>query len=324
MSGRYKILLVEDDRVDRMAMERQMEMESFPFECYFTGSVAETLENLETRRFDAAVLDYNLEDGTAFDIVRHLKDTPWLIVTGMGDEEIAVEALKSGASDYLIKDQDLSYLKMLNIAIEGAIRTAASERKVKRLSHAVDQSPSMLVITDVDGNIEFVNPRFTELTGYTMDEVAGRNSRILKSGENLPELYEDLWRTISRGEVWKGEFLNKKKNGELFWESASITALRNSDNEITNYFKVAEDITERKKVEMEKEALIGELKAALENIKILEGLMPICASCKKIRDNDGYWHQVEVYIREHTEAEFTHSICPECANQLYPRYGSER
>ena len=82
------------------------------------------------------------------------------------------------------------------------------------------------------------------------------------------------------------------------------------------------DITPRKQIELERETLIGKLQSALERIRTLRGLVPICASCKKIRDDKGFWHQVEVYIRDHSDAELSHSLCPDCAKQLYPGYAN--
>ena len=124
-----------------------------------------------------------------------------------------------------------------------------SENERMKLSQAVEHSPASVVITDVKGNIDYVNPRFSEVTGYSFSEVAGQNPRILKSNKMEPEIYEDLWRTISKGKTWKGEFLNKKKNGELYWESASVSSMFNKKKEIVNYIGVKEDITERKRAE---------------------------------------------------------------------------
>ena len=95
-----------------------------------------------------------------------------------------------------------------------------------KLSSAVEQSPAIVVITDIEGNIEYVNPRFTELTGYTIEEAIGENPRILKSGKTSPEVYEKLWDTITSGNEWRGEFCNKKKNGALFWEYGFIAPVK--------------------------------------------------------------------------------------------------
>ena len=105
------------------------------------------------------------------------------------------------------------------------------------------------MITDVDGNIEYVNPKFTDVTGYTYAEVMGKNPRVLKSGHTKQGEYSDLWRTIRAGEVWRGEFHNKRKNSELFWELAAIPPVRDARGKITHYVAVKKDITERKATE---------------------------------------------------------------------------
>ena len=140
-----------------------------------------------------------------------------------------------------------------------------SERKqaeiaLKKMSIAVEQSPAIVVITDIMGNIEYVNPQFTIQTGYTIKEVAGKNPRILKSGLMPESLYENLWNTILAGNIWRGELQNKKKNCELYWERVSISAIRNAEGTIINFVAVKEDISEHKK----KEELIVEGRAKLQ------------------------------------------------------------
>ena len=124
-----------------------------------------------------------------------------------------------------------------------------AEESIRKLSQVVEQSPVSIIITDIEGRIEFVNAKFTQLTGYALSEALGRNPSILKSGETPAETYQQLWRTISAGGVWQGEFHNRKKNGELFWEMATIAPIRNKDNVITHFVAVKEDITERKQLE---------------------------------------------------------------------------
>jgi PAS domain S-box-containing protein len=128
---------------------------------------------------------------------------------------------------------------------------AKAEKEITRLSRAIEQSPASVIITDIHGNIEYVNPKFTEVTGYNFEEVIYRNPRLLKSGEMDPECYKILWDTISSGKEWRGEFLNKKKNGQLFWESASISPIKNSKGDTINYLAVKEDITEKKFMDIE-------------------------------------------------------------------------
>lgn len=126
-----------------------------------------------------------------------------------------------------------------------------NEDQLQQLSLAVEQSPVSVVITDPQGNISYVNPKFTECTGYSSDEVVGKNPRILKSGVLGPDLYQNLWATLKAGKTWHGEFCNKKKNGESFWESASITPITNRAGDITHFLAVKEDITERRRAERE-------------------------------------------------------------------------
>jgi len=133
---------------------------------------------------------------------------------------------------------------------------------LRKLNAAVEQNPTMIVITDLNGVIEYVNPSFTKSTGYTKEEAIGQNPSTLKSGELSQERYQDLWETISEGDVWQGEFHNKGKNGEYFWESATISGIRDEDGITTHYLAVKEDITERKLQDM----LLEEARLAAEHL----------------------------------------------------------
>lgn len=124
-----------------------------------------------------------------------------------------------------------------------------AEESLRKISIAVEQSPSAIVITDAEGAIEYVNPRFSMMTGYTLDEVRGQNPRILNSGEFPPEVYKNLWDTILVGEIWRGYFHNRKKNGDLYWEHASISPIRDDQGCITSFVAIKEDVTERMHME---------------------------------------------------------------------------
>ncbi len=126
-----------------------------------------------------------------------------------------------------------------------------SDALIRTLSLAIEQSPVTTVITDLAGNIEFVNPKFTEITGYTAEEVIGKNSRVLKSGDKPDSKYQELWDTILSGQSWHGIFQNKKKSGELYWESAVISPVKDEKGVITHFLAVKEDITERRQAEEE-------------------------------------------------------------------------
>ncbi len=126
-----------------------------------------------------------------------------------------------------------------------------AEEQLRKFSRAVEQSANSIVITDTKGNIEYVNQRFTDLTGYGKDEVMGRNPRVLKSGETSVVEYKKLWDTITRGKIWRGQFHNKKKSGELYWEEASISPIQNQKGQTTHFLAIKEDITRRKEIERE-------------------------------------------------------------------------
>jgi PAS domain S-box-containing protein len=128
-------------------------------------------------------------------------------------------------------------------------RVAERTVELRKLSRATENSPDSVVVTDKNGTIEYVNPTFSDVTGYSAKEAIGQNPRILKSG-NLPDsFYKDLWDTILSGKTWRGELLNRKKNAEEFWESTSISAIKNEEGEITHFVAVKQDITDRKKAE---------------------------------------------------------------------------
>ncbi len=147
--------------------------------------------------------------------------------------------------------------------IQGIFRDIRERKKVeeeiRKLSRAVEQSPSTIMITGMHGEIEYVNPYFCKVTGYSVQEVIGQNPRILKSGRTSDSEYKDMWRTITQGKEWRGEFHNKKKNGELYWEQASISPLRDDKGIITHYIAIKEDITEKKL--MQQELLVAKEKA---------------------------------------------------------------
>jgi two-component system, sensor histidine kinase and response regulator len=192
------------------------------------------------------------------------------------------------------------------------------EDQLRKLSRAVEQSSASIVITDLEGRIEYVNPQFSRVTGYSSAEALGQNPRVLKSGEMPAACYQQLWETIKSGREWQGEFHNRRKNGELFWELASISPVVDDTGRVTHFVAIKEDITARKLAEHEREQLVKRLEEALASVKTLRGLVPICAGCKRVREDGGFWSQVETYVAAHSEARFSHGLCPQCLQKFYP------
>lgn len=142
-----------------------------------------------------------------------------------------------------------------NIGLVGIGRDITEQKqaqeKILKLSKGIEQSPVSIEITDVNGIIEYVNPGFCKKTGYSPEEIIGKHARVLRSEKMPPEIYKDMWETISTGGIWHNELLNKKKDGSTFWESVTLTSIKNEKKIITNYIAIKEDITERKKMQAE-------------------------------------------------------------------------
>jgi len=399
----YIILVVEDDEALSVLIQKKLQKTGFRTESVLNGAqaIAWAVDNPSS----LMLMDYKLPDMSGKHIIEALSDRqcniPFIIMTGYGDERVAVEMLKLGAKDYLVKDAGFLNLLptvvkrviehltaekilaeaeerlqrdkelygniiesmsdgilaldrhfffthwsnvmerifkfpreeligttkrpwdvfpylvehgvdvMMRQAMSGEVieqenipyylsdgtrgftsniflplRTASgkicgivgvvrevtehkkAEEQILKLSCAVEQSPSTVIITDTKGNIEYVNPKFTQLTGYTSEDVLGKNPRILKSSETSKEKYKQLWGTIKSGKVWRGELHNRKKNGEHYWELASISPIKNNKDTITHFIAVKEDITERKimenqLVQAQKSEAIGQLAAGI-------------------------------------------------------------
>ncbi|MCH8305030.1 MAG: PAS domain S-box protein [Candidatus Marinimicrobia bacterium] len=172
---------------------------------------------------------------------------------------------------YSNEDLELMHFVAQNIA--SAIEKKQAEEDLRKLSLVIEKSQASIIITDAEGKIEYVNPQFTKLTGYTSEEAIGKTPNILQSKIHNEEFYEELWNTVTSGKTWIGEFHNKKKNGELYWESAIISPVFDSEGKITRYVAIKENITERKRLEEEEHRLQIKLKEAkrLESLGILAG-----------------------------------------------------
>jgi diguanylate cyclase (GGDEF)-like protein/PAS domain S-box-containing protein len=240
------------------------------------------LESAQADPPDLILLDINMPGLTGFNVCEQLKanpqtsDVPVIFISAMNQTEDIVKAFTLGGVDYITKPVQYeemmariathlslhrlrrqladanSELQHINTQLKREIKMRTRmQLQVQILSRAVQQTASSVIITDTEGQIEYVNPSFLRLTGYTQDEVMGQHTRILKSGKTPDQVYKDLWATLKDGKEWRGEFINRKKNGELFWELATISPIRNSNGRITQYMAVKDDITTRKKMEAE-------------------------------------------------------------------------
>ena len=196
----------------------------------------------------------------------------------------------------------------------------------EKLSKAFHSSPCAILITRMcDGKILEVNGGFTKNTGFSCAEAVGKNTGELNLWANPADRTHMVEELMSRGSVYEHEFLFRKKTGELLTGlfSAEIITINNEKCLFSNIYniskrKCAEE--ERERLLAEREQLMAEREQALSAVKTLKGLLPICASCKKVRDDKGYWNQIESYISQHSDAEFSHGLCPDCMRALYPEF----
>ncbi len=189
----------------------------------------------------------------------------------------------------------------------------------EKFSKAFHSSPYAIVLTRLsDGRVFEVNAGFEKISGYSQEEVQGRRTSEMNLWEHIGDSKGVVDTLLQKGRVQGMEVQFRNRSGELVTGlySAEIIILGNERYVLASI----NDITERKRAEVERERLISEREKVLLEVKTLSGLLPICASCKKIRDDKGYWNQIESYIQSHTQAEFSHGICPDCMRKLYPEF----
>lgn len=219
--------------------------------------------------------------------------------------------------EVLAASADLVALSLEQKRIKEALM--ASEERFRLIVTSVREG---IICLDNDNRITFANGYLTEMLGYRPEELYEQPFTMLLVDEDLENFHRRQQQRITgENEQFERRFLTK--SGDKRWAIVSASPLMAAGERIIGSFGAITDITERKKAEMELQQKNDELEKAFRQIKTLRGIVPICMSCKKIRDDQGYWNQVEVYVRNHTEAEFSHGICPDCLSNLYPEFASE-
>ncbi len=201
--------------------------------------------------------------------------------------------------------------------VERKLAEKKSQENWERYTALFERSMDAVYVSDFEGNFLDANQAGLDLLGYSKEEITALNYPALLDEKNLPIASASVVEVLETGFQKKSiELKLKTKSGGHVWVG-TLASLLYKDGEPFAIQGVARNITERKQSDTEREELIRELQEALDNIKTLNGLLPICASCKKIRDDKGYWNQIETYIEHHSEALFSHSVCPDCAETLY-------
>ena len=262
-----RLLTIDDEEAIRSGIAAYFEDSGFLVSEASDGLAG--LELIRQARPDIVITDLRMPRMDGLELIdavtAEFDNLPIIVLSGTGVLADAIDALRRGAWDYLTKPiQDLAELEIIvqrslervrliteNRRYQSNLEQLVEERtlQLRKLITAVEQSANSVVISSTDGVIEYVNPRFCLVTGYRLDEVIGRKSSLLKSGEQPAELYQELWRTIKAGREWHGEFRNRRKDGTLYWEACTIAPVRDDTGEISNYVAIKEDITGRKEQE---------------------------------------------------------------------------
>ena len=227
-------------------------------------------------------------------------------------------------ADVKRKDEIGALAQTFNFMTDKLKQTMDGLRRSEEKYHTlVDNVKTGVYRNNVEGRFIQINPAIAEIFGYdSVEEFMGITVADLYQN---PEDRNNFTKEVQeKGFVKNYELALKKKDGAPIWCSITATAQRDEQGEIKWFDGVVEDITQRKRAEEERERLIRELTDAVARVKALSGMLPICASCKRIRNDKGYWEQVEVFVSEHSEAVFSHGVCPECMTKLYPDYVKEK
>ncbi len=270
------------------------------------------------------VTEASIEIDGLFFQTAHFRETPWMLESSITVHDIVVGQVsvcylqnRQTNDEWAFTIEEQHLLNAIASRLGRYIERDNIETKLRKLSAAIEQCPVSIVITDTNGAIEFVNPYFTTLTGYSSEEVIGQNPRILKSGLTPPETYQKLWSSISAGKQWEGTLCNVRKDGSLFYENVMISPLRDSSGAVTNYLGIKEDITEKKNVyeqliHSQKIESIGELAGGLAHdlnniLSVINGYATL-AQLGIDREHIGFGYLTEVNRASSRAATLTRSL----------------
>ncbi len=221
-------------------------------------SIEEADAMLRQQRYELVLFEHDAGDAEAVRLISNFLragvSVPFILLTEDADEKAVAKIIDAGSWNCVPKSQLDTGTLARTIRSTMSLHTLqqeqqAAEESLRKLSRAVEHSADTVVITDRSGVIEYVNPAFEALTGYSHEEACGQTPRILKSGEQAAETYQEMWNTILGGAVYRGIFVNRKKNGELYYVEQSICPVRDGDGQVTHFIANGRDLTERLRLE---------------------------------------------------------------------------
>ncbi|MEW7989302.1 MAG: EAL domain-containing protein [Candidatus Thiodiazotropha sp.] len=250
-----KVLIVEDLTYDAELMALRLRDEGFDIDYSRVQAEADYLAALADQP-DLVLCDWHLPQFSGLRALSLLRqqdlDLPFIIVSGGIGEEAAIDALRQGANDYVLKDRPARLGEAVKRVLEDKqLRKAhrIAEEKLRLAERAFQNTAEGITVTDVNGDIVSTNPAFEAITGYTHEEVMGQNPRILKSGHHEPSFYRDMWDTLLKAGHWRGEIWNRRKNGDVYPEWLTISAVKDNRGDTTHYVGVFTDITQIKEAQ---------------------------------------------------------------------------
>lgn len=285
-----RTLIVEDSEDDTLLLVDQLEIEGGRPVDWQRVETEPTLTEALQQHWDIVLSDYtmpHLSGMRALEVVRqHDIDLPFIFVSGTIGENTAVKAMKSGAQDYVMKGNLSRLMPAVARELEEAQQRRErrqAEQKLRILSLVVEQAANGVLITDPDGFIEYVNPAFEQMTGYGRTELIGNKPSLLKSGRHDQSFYQSIWQTVTKGEIFRGTLINRRKDGELFYEDKVIAPLKDEQGQVTHLVSTGRDVTERVKAEEARAQLVAILEATTDLVAILDP-----DGCVHYLNNAGY------------------------------------
>ncbi|HJQ60702.1 MAG TPA: response regulator [Vineibacter sp.] len=263
MTSTLRVLIVEDSADDAALLERELRRGGYALQSQRVETAQQLAMALDQSEWDVILSDHTLPtfSGThALSLVRDRQPyLPFIFVSGTIGEDVAVAAMQAGAKDYVTKgnlrrlipaiDRELREAAARREGVRAEAERRAAEQQRRQLFQAVEQSGNFVVITDADGVIEYANPKLLDAMGYAADEVVRNKPSLWKSEATDPRVYDSLWQAITAGQIWRGEFQNRRKDGSLVAVSATISPVRDEEGRITHYVSIQEDVTYRREIE---------------------------------------------------------------------------
>jgi PAS domain S-box-containing protein len=315
----YRILIVEDEGMISEDLKRTLVGFDYNVIGIFDKG-EDVLNEVPLLKPDLLLMDIQLDGKlSGIDTAKILQkkhDIPVIFLTAYADD-VTIETAKTAEPySYIVKPFDEKELKA---SIEITMLRHNSQKALKlsntKFISLFMGNPDPAVYLDNTLRIVDINTKFIEFFGFNLEEARGKLIPDLIVPETRMKEAKEL--NLKQKSIYF-DTVRKNKNGD-YLDVAISAAPIDVDGKQTGSFIIYKDISQRRQIEKEKEQLIADLKKALDEVKTLSGLIPICSHCKKVRDDSGYWEQVEYYLAKYTNADFSHGICPECMQQYYPR-----